>query len=155
MLDTTQYAYETLEQFVGTDFGATPPVSFGQNVIDAFADCTGDHQWIHVDPKRAAKDGPFGTTIAHGFLTLSVLAATVQQAGVIPADAKAVINYGIESVRFLAPVPSGSEVVSSFRLVGVEPRGDSGKLMKVAAELRVEGAAKPALNATLLALIVG
>ena len=94
--------------FVGHDFGASAPVTVGQDRIDGFADVTGDHQWIHVDVERAGAESPFGGPVAHGFLTLSLLAAAVTEAGVVPADAKGVINYGLDKIRFLAPVPAGA-----------------------------------------------
>jgi len=98
------YSTATLHDFVGHDFGASAPVTVGQDRIEGFAEVTGDHQWIHVDVARARAESPFGGPVAHGFLTLSLLAAAVTEAGVVPADAKGVINYGLDKIRFLAPI---------------------------------------------------
>lgn len=84
----TGYSVRTPKDFIGHDFGATPPVVVSQENIDAFADITGDHQWIHVDVERARAQSPFGGPVAHGFLTLSLLATAVQDAGIVPADAQ-------------------------------------------------------------------
>ncbi len=143
---------DTLEAKIGQEFGPSQPVLVGQDRIGKFADATDDHQWIHTDPERARRS-PFGGTIAHGFLTLSLLASAVQNAGVIPADAKAVLNYGLEKVRFLAPVPSGASVSARFTLVSAEPKGPGRKLIHLRAALTVEGADQPAVVAELLALV--
>src|SRR6187401_3383935 len=96
-----RYTTATLRDFVGHDFGASAPVTIGQPRIDGFAEVTGDHQWIHVDVERARAESPFGGPVAHGFLTLSLLAAAITEAGVVPADAKGVVNYGLDKIRFL------------------------------------------------------
>ena len=149
------YSTATLRDFVGHDFGASAPVTVGQARIDGFAEVTGDHQWIHVDVERARAESPFGGPVAHGFLTLSLLAAAVTEAGVVPADAKGVINYGLDKIRFLAPVPAGAAVACGFRLAGVEDKGDGRQLLRLEAEARVEGADKPAIVGEVLALVVG
>jgi len=149
------YSTATLGDFVGHDFGASAPVTVGQDRIDGFAEVTGDHQWIHVDVARARAESPFGGPVAHGFLTLSLLAAAVTDAGVVPADAKGVINYGLDKIRFLAPVPAGAAVTCGFRLAGVEDKGGGRRLLRLEAEARVEGADKPAIVGEILALIVG
>jgi len=89
----------------GRDLGASPWVPIEQRRIDAFAACTDDHQWIHVDAERAAA-GPFGTTIAHGYLTLSLLVPMLEGLGAFPQDGTTVVNYGVDRLRFLTPVPS-------------------------------------------------
>ena len=96
-----------------------------QAMIDAFADVTGDHQWIHVDVERAKRESPFGTTIAHGFLTLSLLTRTHSQAVSISADQKMGINYGLNRVRFVSPVPAGSRIRTRSKVQTVDdiPRG--------------------------------
>jgi acyl dehydratase len=109
------YSTATLRAFVGHDFGVSAPVTVGQPRIDGFAEVTGDHQWIHVDVERARAESPFGGPVAHGFLTLSLMAAAISEAGVVPADAKGVINYGPDKVRFLAPVPAGAQVACGFQ----------------------------------------
>lgn len=148
------YSTVTLSKHIGHDFGLSDPIVVDQPRINGFADVTGDHQWIHVDTEKAAHS-PFGGTIAHGFLTLSLLAAATETSGIVPPDAKAVLNYGVEKARFLAPVPVGAIVTSRFILAGVEPKGDGNQLLRLQATLQVEGSEKPAVVAELLAMIIG
>ena len=108
-----------LPELAGTRLGASSPVLVTQDRIDQFADATGDHQWIHVDPERAAT-GPFGTTIAHGYLTLS-LAVELFFDLLEVTDSAQVINYGLDKVRFPAPVPVGSSVSAVADITSVEP----------------------------------
>ncbi len=148
------YTTATMRDFIGHDFGGSTPVVIGQPRIDGFADVTGDHQWIHVDVERARAESPFGGPIAHGFLTLSLLAAAVSDAGVVPADASGVVNYGLDKIRFLAPVPAGATVACGFKLAGVEDKGAGRQLLRLEAAVRVEGSDKPAVVGEMLALIV-
>jgi acyl dehydratase len=149
------YSTRTLADFVGHDFGASAPVVVGQPEIDTFAELTGDRQWIHVDVEKAKKHSPFGGPVAHGFLTLSLLASSVEGAGVVPADAKGVINYGLDGIRFIAPVPAGARVSSSFRLAGVEAKGEGRQLIRLDAAMTVEGSDKPAIIGQVLAMVFG
>lgn len=149
------YSTAKLKEFVDHDFGASAPIPIGQDRIGAFADVTGDHQWIHVDVERAKAESPFGGPVAHGFLTLSLLAGGVADAGVVPDDAKGVINYGLEKIRFLAPVPSGAEVTCHFRLASVEDKGPGRQLLRLAAEARIIGTDKVAVAGEVLALVIG
>jgi long-chain acyl-CoA synthetase len=149
------YSTATLRDYVGHDFGTSAPVMVGQPRIDGFAEVTGDHQWIHVDVERARVESPFGGPVAHGFLTLSLLAAAISEVGVVPSDAKGVINYGLDKVRFLAPVPAGAEVACCFRLAGVEDKGAGRQLLRLEAAVRIEGADKPAIVGEMLVLVVG
>src|SRR5246500_3171079 len=105
-----QYSMASAPQFVGRELGASKWVAVDQDRIDAFAACTGDRQWIHVDVERARRESPFGGTIAHGYLTLSLVASLAMEAGLIPADATAGLNYGLDKVRFMAPVKAGARV---------------------------------------------
>lgn len=155
MAQPENYSVQTLANCKGHDFGISAPLLVDQEMISGFADITGDQQWIHVDIKRATEQGPFGGTIAHGFLTLSLLAAATETAGVVPPDAKAVLNYGLGKVRFLAPVVSGSTVHARFKLVGVEDKGPGNQLIQLEATLQVEGSDKPAVIAELLAMVIG
>jgi acyl dehydratase len=107
-----------LRELVGTQIGSSDWIEVDQARIDRFADATGDHQWIHVDPERAAA-GPFGTTIAHGFLTLSLLPQFFASTYAI-ADSPMGINYGLNRVRFTAPVPVGSRLRARMRLESYE-----------------------------------
>jgi acyl dehydratase len=148
------YSTRTLKDFVGHDFGASDPITIDQQRINAFADVTGDHQWIHVDIERAKKESPFGAPVAHGFLTLSLLAAAVGSAGVVPADAKGALNYGLDSIRFISPVPAGKRVTANFKLISVEDKGPKGQLLRLGATLNIDGSDKPAVVGELLALVI-
>jgi acyl dehydratase len=124
----------------GDHFGPSSWVEIPQEKIDAFAGATGDHQWIHVDPTRAA-EGPFGTTIAHGYLTLSLLPVASYE--VLPrSDRRMSINYGLNRVRFPAPVPVGSRLRASFDVVSVET-ADWGSQVTMTATIEREGGDKP------------
>ncbi|HVV58976.1 MAG TPA: MaoC family dehydratase [Gaiellaceae bacterium] len=133
---------------VGDTFGPSNWVDVPQERIDAFAEATGDHQWIHVDPERA-KDGPFGTTIAHGYLTLSLLPAMSYEVVPRDPDAKMGINYGLNRVRFPSPVPVGSRVRATFRVDQVEP-ADWGVQVTMTATIEREGGDKPVCVAELV-----
>ena len=124
---------------VGDVFGPSSWIEVPQEKIDAFAEATGDHQWIHVDPERA-KDGPFGTTIAHGYLTLSLLPVASYE--VVPRQGAMGINYGLNRVRFPAPVPVGSRVRATFEVVGLEEHEWGGQATMQATVER-EGGDKP------------
>src|ERR1700739_1800482 len=117
---TRQYSLATAPAFVGRDLGVSDWVTVDQDRIDQFAVCTGDHQWIHVDVERARRESPFGGTIAHGYLTLSLVAAMVMEIGVIPPDAATGLNYGLDKVRFIAPVKAGSRVRARAQLRAAE-----------------------------------
>ena len=121
-----------------------------QDMVDAFAELTGDHQWIHADVERAKRDSPFGGTIAHGFLTLSLLPAMGAQTVRITGQSSAV-NYGAEKLRFLAPVPIPSEVHARGRLVRAEAR-PKGTLVTTEADVSVVDADKPSLLYTMQVL---
>ena len=124
----------------GAEFGPSSWVEVSQARIDAFAEATGDHQWIHVDRERAAS-GPFGTTIGHGYLTLSLLPALSYE--VVPRQEGGMgINYGLNRVRFPAPVPSGSRVRGTFRVDSVD-EFDGGFQATMTATLEREGGDKP------------
>ncbi len=124
----------------GAEFGPSSWVEVSQARIDAFAEATGDHQWIHVDRERAAA-GPFGTTIGHGYLTLSLLPAMSYE--VVPRQEGGMgINYGLNRVRFPAPVPSGSRVRGTFRVDSIDAF-DGGFQATMTATIELEGAAKP------------
>ena len=134
-----------IADLVGTDereIGTSDWWTVEQRHIDMFADATGDHQWIHIDPERA-KNGPFGTTIAHGYLSLSLLPALLHQMFDVE-DAKMGINYGIEKIRFTNPVPSGSRVRLKAKLLGGEEKG-GGVLYRVGVAVEIENQEKPAL----------
>ena len=105
----------SLRERVGQGLGGSDWVTIDQARINAFASCTGDHQWIHVDIERAKRESPYRVPVAHGYLTLALVAPLSMQVGVIPKDAAAGLNYGVDQVRFLAPVSAGSRVrLASF-----------------------------------------
>ena len=149
------YRVATLADHVGHDFGASSPALLDQSRISLFAECTGDRQWIHVDVDRARRESPFGTTIAHGALLLSVMVGAQFELGVYPSDARQVLNYGFDRVRFLAPVPAGSIVVARAELKGVEPKGDGRWLVRLAnSACTVAEPQRPVLVADSLAMVL-
>ncbi|MFL9872129.1 MaoC family dehydratase [Paraburkholderia megapolitana] len=148
------YSVATIDDFVGRELGVSDWVTVDQARIDAFAACTGDRQWIHVDVERAKRESPFGGTIAHGYLTLSLLAAAAIEVGIIPADASAGLNYGLDKVRFMTPVKAGARVRNRVTLVSVEKKGGGRIIVKTMNELQIENEDKPALIAETLAMLV-
>lgn len=139
-----------LKAHVGEELGHSDWITVDQTMIDKFADATGDHQWIHVDVERAKKDMPGGTTIAHGFLTLSLVAGLGDQNLTIRKRSRG-INYGSDRVRFTSPVPAGSRVRLSQKLLKVEDV-DGGVRMTFASTMEIEGQTRPALVAETIAL---
>jgi acyl dehydratase len=135
-----------LKSLIGQEVGVSDWFEVTQSRINAFAETTGDHQWIHVDPERAKTDSPFGTTIAHGFLTLSLLSPLSVQAVTVSGDFKMGINYGLNRVRFPAPVPSGARLRARFALQSVEDI-TGGVQITWGVTVEVEGAQKPSLVA--------
>jgi acyl dehydratase len=150
----TNYTMATASAFVGRELGTSAWVMIDQPRIDTFASCTGDRQWIHVDVERAKRESPFRGPIAHGYLTLAMVAPLSMQVGIIPEDAAAGLNYGIDKVRFLAPVPAGARVRLRVVLSGIEPREGGQVIMKTTNTMEVEGSDKPALIAETLALLI-
>jgi acyl dehydratase len=138
---------------VGQEIGVSPWIAISQDTIDAFADVTGDHQFIHVDPERAAKT-PFGGTIAHGFLTLSLLANMAQTALPEIKGRAMGVNYGFDKVRFISPVRAGKRVRGRFKLAELNEKSAKDITMKYAVSVEIEGADKPALAAEWLAMTV-
>jgi len=145
----------TAAQFVGRELGTSDWVTVDQDRIDQFAACTGDRQWIHVDVDRARRESPFGTPIAHGYLSLSLVAATVIEVGVIPPDAATGLNYGLDKVRFIAPVRVGGRVRNRANLISAEPQNGGRLLLKLQCTLEIDGEAKPALVAEILCMLIG
>jgi len=129
-----------LKELVGQDIGVSDWITVTQERIQLFADATNDHQWIHVDVERA-KAGPFGATIAHGFLTLSLLPEMAASAFGV-RETRMGVNYGLNKVRFPAPVPSGSRLRGRFKLIGYEPL-EGGAQITVQVTMEREGSDKP------------
>jgi acyl dehydratase len=141
-----------LEQSAERDLGPSGWHEITQEQIDRFADATGDNQWIHVDPERA-KDGPFGTTVAHGYLTLSMLPMMLGEI-VSVSDAVMGVNYGTEKIRFTSPVPVGSRVRLHAKLVRAERRGPS-VLWTVGVQVEIDGREKPGLVGEVVYMAAG
>jgi acyl dehydratase len=139
-----------LQDLVDVELGPTSWLEVTQERIDAFAAATDDPQWIHTDPERAAS-GPFGTTIAHGFLTLSLCVPMLYEA--FPSSGELVVNYGVNRVRFPAPVPAGSRVRGRFRVLVAED-SSAGTRLTIEATVEREGHEKPVCVAELVALTV-
>lgn len=144
-------AVSALQGLIGQEVGVSRWIEVSQARIDAFADCTEDHQFIHVDPE-AARATPFGGTIAHGFLTLS-LASAMSYDAVRPLDGVVMgVNYGFDKLRFLAPVPAGSRIRGRFRLLAADDKGQGRWLLKHELTVEIEGGDKPALIAEWLGM---
>ena len=149
------FSMATVAAHVGREIGVSGWLTVDQHRIDEFADCTGDRQWIHVDAERARRESPYGGTIAHGSLTLSLAASLAIEAGVIPPDAAAALNYGLDKVRFIAPVRSGARVRNRVVLLAAEDKGRNRTLVTLQNTIEIEGEDKPALIAESLALLIG
>ncbi len=144
--------FEQLRGMIGQELGVSDWTPVDQDRIDQFAECTGDRQWIHVDPERARRQSPFRTTIAHGYLSLSLIGGLVQDMGIFPENTQAAFNYGLDKVRFIAPVRAGSRVRVRCRLLSMEDKGPGQYLMKVENTVEIEGEEKPALLAETLGM---
>ena len=136
------------------DLGTSGWILVDQDRIDRFAEVTGDRQWIHVDVERARRESPYGGTIAHGYLSLSLVASMLSESGALPPGAKAALNYGLDRVRFVSPVKSGSRVRGRLSVTGDEPQSGGRTLRRIQCALEIEGEAKPALVAEVLCLLV-
>lgn len=139
---------------IGTEVGRSDWREISQEMINLFADATDDHQWIHLDPERASKETPFGGTIAHGFLTLSML-STLAYEGLPRLEGTAMgINYGFDKIRFQAPVRAGARVRAVFRLADADIRPSGRVLSTYDVTLEIENSMKPALTATWITMAV-
>jgi acyl dehydratase len=140
-------------KMVGTEVGVSSWHLVDQKRIDAFADITEDHQFIHVDPERAMRETPFGTTVAHGFLTVSLLSVFSYEAMPKIVGATRGVNYGFDKLRFIAPVRAGSRLRGRFTLMEAKPRGADALESRTSVSVEIEGGAKPALVADWIGLI--
>ncbi|MCZ7566821.1 MAG: MaoC family dehydratase [Burkholderiales bacterium] len=145
MSATTIVSVEQLRSRVGSEIALSEWIEVTQARIDQFADATGDRQWIHVDPERAARESPYGRTVAHGFLTLSLLALLYQET-ITVTGLRIGINYGFNRVRFTGPVPSGARIRARFRLAALEDI-PNGVQMTWDVKVECEGAERPVLVA--------
>jgi acyl dehydratase len=134
---------ESLKDFIGREVAVSDWVVVTQERISAFAEATGDRQWIHLDRERAEKESPYGTTIAHGFLTLSLLSSLMQDAMQFEQAGHRAINYGLNRVRFVSPVRAGSRIRGRFALAAFKDLGDAIELV-LSVTVECEGSDKPA-----------
>lgn len=146
----TTLSIAEIEGTTERDLGVSDWHEISQDHVNQFAEATGDHQWIHVDPEMA-KQGPFGTTVAHGYLSLSLLPMLMGQVMSI-SDARMGLNYGTEKVRFTNPVPVGSRVRLKAKLLDGKRKGD-GVLYRVGVEIEIEGQDKPAMVGEVVYLV--
>jgi len=133
---------EELRTLLGQEAGVSEWLTISQEMIDRFADLTNDHQWIHVDVERAARESRFGTTVAHGFLTLSLLSQLMHQAVEVQGDFKMLINYGFNRIRFVSPVPVNSRIRARLAVKSINENE-----VTWLTTVEVEGAEKPAIVA--------
>ena len=151
---TATISLDELRNRVGQEVGLSPWRTVTQQMIDTFAEATDDHQWIHTDPERAAAETPFGGTIAHGFLTLSVLSPMAYEALPAIEGSTMGINYGFDRVRFAMPVKSGARIRARFTLTDADIRPSGRVLNTYEVVMEIEGMKKPAFSATWLTLSV-
>ena len=142
----------SIQDLVGRELGVSEWQTVDQDRIDQFAACTGDHQWIHVDVERARSESPLGSTIAHGYLTLSLIAQSSFEIVVRPLGVKQALNYGLERARFIAPVKAGARVRNRIKLVSAEDKGNGRTLLCTENTIEIEGESKPALIAGALVM---
>ena len=143
------HSFDELKQLAGQEAAVSDWMEMTHTRIDQFADATGDHQWIHVDPQRARAESPYGSTIAHGFLTLSLISTLLTATLRLEIGAKMGINYGLNRVRFPAAVPSGARIRGRFKLDAIE-EFPGGMQFTWDVTVEAEGAAKPCLVAVWL-----
>lgn len=142
-----------IRALVGTDIGQSEWLQIDQGRIDRFADCTDDHQWIHTDPARAA-GGPFGKTIAHGFLTISLIPYLARSASIQPEHTVMAINYGINMVRLIHPVTVGAKIKDTLTLLAVEDKDPRQVMLTTRHNIEIQGETKPACVADMLSLFI-
>jgi acyl dehydratase len=155
MTAENEFSIATLPSLVGKELGVSPWMVVDQQRINEFAHCTGDDQWIHVDVARANKESPFGAPVAHGFLTLSLLAKMGMEIGLVPKDALASFNYGLNKVRFITPVKVGARLRARVTVGAVVDQGKGRHLVTMINTMEIEGEVKPALIAEILVVLAG
>jgi len=149
-----ELTFDAMKDMAGQELGVSDWITVDQKMIDDFAETTGDRQWIHVDVERARRESPFKAPIAHGYLTLSLVAPMTTSIGAFPAGVAAAVNYGLDKVRFLTPVKAGARVRMRCTLVSFEEKAPGQYLMKCSNTVEIEDEAKPALIAETLAMLV-
>jgi acyl dehydratase len=143
---------EEIRSKLGQEIGVSGWLTMDQQRIDEFAESTEDRQFIHIDPQAAAQT-PFGTTIAHGFLSLSMLSRMAADVMLVPDTTRMAVNYGLDRVRFIAPVKSGKRIRGRFRLDSIEEKAPGQLLFRHTVTVEIEGEEKPALTAEWLGLL--
>ncbi len=139
---------------IGDNLPETAWFQITQQKVNEFADATEDHQWIHIDAERCAKESPFQTTIAHGFLSASLLPMMLEQVITVDPTRNTMLNYGIDSLRFLEPVRVNDHIRYQFKVADIEQKA-SGQLYKIAVQVEIKERDKPALVGTFLTLLIG
>ena len=147
------YPKDEMVNAVGTKLEPSEWIELSQDRINTFADCTEDHQFIHIDEEKAAQT-PFGGTIAHGFLTLSMLARLAEDSLIVPENMVMGMNYGFDKVRFLAPVRAGKRIRMHSEVISVDRKDDNRFLVKMGVSIEIEGEETPALVAEWLNMVV-
>ncbi len=146
------YTLDNLETFIGQPLGVSDWVTIDQERVNKFADCTGDHQWIHVDLEKA-KASPLGGTIVHGYLVLSLLPSLTADLRMLPQGVMYALNYGADRIRFTSFVPVGSRLRNHVELLEVTRKPNGGILLKTKNTMEIEGQEKPAMIAETLLMI--
>ena len=146
---------DDLQMLLGLQIGISEWETLDQPRIDRFADCTGDHQWIHVDVERAKAESPMRATIAHGYLVLSLIAPATFEIVTGPLGVTQALNYGLDKVRFLSPVKVDSRVRNRIKLLSIDDKGEGRVLITTENTIEIEGEGRPALIASALVLITG
>ena len=145
---------EKIQEMVGKELGASNWMEIDQNRINSFAECTGDYQYIHLDEEKTRAEASFGGTIAHGFLSLSLLSKFANESSFEFSNKKIIINYGFNKIRFINPVRAGKKIRAKFILLEVSQRKNSQMLIKFEVTIEIEGEDKPAVFAEWLTLLV-
>ena len=153
MSDSAPYTIDNIKDYIGKEIGVTDWFEIDQSRIDTFADVTEDHNPLHVDPKIAAS-GPFGKTIAHGFLTLSMLSKFAYDNNLAPAGVEFGINYGFERIRFMTPVKVGDRIRNRQKLLGASDKGQGRFVVRTRNNIEIENERNPALVADWLCMFI-
>ena len=153
-MTSKQVSIADLKTMIGAELGVSDWIEIDQTMIDTFATTTRDRQWIHVDEERAKRESPYRAPIAHGYMTLSLVPAMNEQLQITPANVDVTINYGLDKLRFLAPVKVGSRVRMHSKLISLEEKAPGQHLMKTLNTMEIESEAKPAFVAETLMLLV-
>ncbi|MDM0117164.1 MaoC family dehydratase [Variovorax sp. J22R133] len=153
-MNTTRFSLQSLAGLAGQHVGSSSWITLDQKRINAFADCTDDAQWIHVDVNRARAESPIGGPIAHGFLTLSLLAPTVFDVLISRMSLKQAVNYGLDKIRFIAPVRAGKRVRNHVSVVSLQDKGQGRHLLTTENTMEIEGETKPALVAQSMIMLI-